>query len=217
MNTGATLARIQLNPHSREVQRDLRDATQMHKTLMRLVPDHLGDTPRQDTGLLFRLDETDDASTLLVQAATPLDPNRLPTGYGRTEVKDLAGMFTALRTGLTVRYRATVNPVKCQRLPLEQKNKRGKVIPLAGAEADQWWTRRATAAGLHLHTLLPTPQRPVRPRRGETSSMRHSLIRYDGTATVTDAQALAAALLTGIGRGKSYGAGLLSLAPTTAG
>nr|WP_030361308.1 type I-E CRISPR-associated protein Cas6/Cse3/CasE [Streptomyces alboflavus] len=42
MNAGTSLARIQINPDSREVQRDLRDATQMHKTLMRAVPDHLG-------------------------------------------------------------------------------------------------------------------------------------------------------------------------------
>lgn len=58
-----------------------------------------------------------------------------------------------------------------------------------------------------------TPQRPVQPRTTGAAPMRHSLIRYDGTATVTDPEALAAALLTGIGRGKSYGAGLLSLAP----
>lgn len=217
MNTTADLARIRLNPHSREVQRDLRDATQMHKTLMRLVPDDLGATPRRDTGLLFRLDETQDASTLLVQASTRLDPGRLPTGYGHTEVKTLTPLFAALRTGLAVRYRITVNPAKRERLPLDQKNQRGKIVPLAGPEAEQWWTRRATEAGLHLNALLPTPQRPVRPRTTGGASMRHSLIRYDGTATVTDPEALATALLTGIGRGKSYGAGLLSLAPANSG
>jgi len=211
----ATLARIQLNPHSRDVQRDLRDAAQMHKTLMRLVPDHLGDAPRHDSGLLFRVDETEQTSTLLVQAASPPNPERLPTGYGHTEVKNLAPMFAALRNGLTVRYRITVNPAKRQRLSLEDRNKRGKIMPLAGAEADQWWTRRAAEAGLHLHTLLPTPQRLVRSPAQHIAPIRHSLIRYDGTATVTDPEALATALLNGIGRSKSYGAGLLSLAPTT--
>lgn len=215
MSTEAALARIRLNPHSREVQRDLRDATQMHKTLMRMVPDDLGDTPRQDTGLLFRIDETEHASTLLVQATTSLAPDRLPAGYGHTEVKDLAPMFAALRKGLTVRYRITVNPAKRERLPLEHKNRRGKILPLAGAEADEWWTRRASEAGLQIHTLLPTPQRPVRPRGKDAAPMRHSLIRYDGTATVIDPDPLIPALLAGIGRGKSYGAGLLSLAPAT--
>ncbi|RSN68457.1 type I-E CRISPR-associated protein Cas6/Cse3/CasE, partial [Streptomyces sp. WAC 05379] len=41
----------------------------------------------------------------------------------------------------------------------------------------------------------------------------HRLLQFDGTAHITDPDALTDALLTGIGRAKSYGAGLLSLAP----
>ncbi|MFE3267083.1 type I-E CRISPR-associated protein Cas6/Cse3/CasE [Streptomyces sp. NPDC059215] len=217
MSSSAALARIRLNPHSRAVQRDLRDPTEMHRTLMRMVPDDLGDTPRQAAGLLFRVDESEDSSTLLVQAAVPLDTGGLPDGYGEVQVKELKPMFAALKHGLNVRYRIAVNPVKRERLPLERKNERGKIVPLAGAEADHWWTRRATESGLHLTSLLPTPLRPVRPQGRNTAPMRHSLIRYDGTATVTDPDLLTRALLDGIGRGKSYGAGLLSLAPAATG
>jgi CRISPR system Cascade subunit CasE len=216
MTPAASLARIQLNTRSRDVQRDLRDATQMHKTLMRLVPDHLGDAPRRSAGLLFRVEETDHGVTLLVQATTPLDATGMPAGYGHTEIKDLTPMFRALRKGLAVRYRIVVNPVKRERLPLELKDQRGKVIPLSGVDADQWWARRATEAGLHLNTLHATPLDPARPRGENAPAMRHSLIRYDGTATTTDPDALTVALRAGIGRGKSYGAGLLSLAPATA-
>ncbi|WP_081241346.1 type I-E CRISPR-associated protein Cas6/Cse3/CasE [Streptomyces viridosporus] len=152
MNDHPVIARIRLNPHSRDVQRDLRDATQMHRTVMRMVPDNLGDAPRQQAGLLYRLEETDTSSTLL---------------------------------------------------------------PLSGADADQWWLRRATEAGLDLHVLTPTSMEPARPRGQDAPRMRHSLIRYDGTATVTDPHALQNAVLHGIGRGKPYGAGLLSLAPAT--
>ncbi|MFG2703153.1 type I-E CRISPR-associated protein Cas6/Cse3/CasE [Streptomyces sp. NPDC048386] len=212
MSPRAALARIRLNPHSRAVQRDLRDAADMHRTLMRLVPDHLGDSPRQAAGLLYRLDETDTTSTLLVQATT-LDPARLPDGYGHSDVKDLTPMFNALKKGLAVRYRIVVNPAKTERLPLDQKGQRGKRIPLTGPEADQWWTRRATEAGLELRTLLPTPVAAAQPRAKGTPPMRHHLVRYDGTATVTDPDALTDAVLTGIGRAKSYGAGLLSLGP----
>ncbi|WP_128381292.1 type I-E CRISPR-associated protein Cas6/Cse3/CasE [Streptomyces cavernae] len=215
MTTSAVLARIRLNPHSREVQRDLRDATQMHRTLMRLVPDSLGDTPRHAASMLYRIDETDRSSTVIVQAATPLDPARLPVGYGHTDTRDLSPMFAAFKKGLAVRYRIVVNPVKRERLPLDQKGKRGKAIPLSGPDADQWWTRRATASGLEIHTVIPTPLTPIR-ARGENSGMRHSLIRYDGTGLVTDPETLTHAVLTGIGRAKSYGAGLLSLAPAAA-
>jgi CRISPR system Cascade subunit CasE len=215
MNQVAHLARIRLNPHSKDVQRDLRHATDMHRTLMRMVPDDLGKTPRQNAGLLFRLDHTEDADLLLVQATTVLTPQRLPGGYGTTEVKDLAPLFTALRANLPVRYRVALNPAKRARLPLERKEKkeRGKIIPLIGAEADQWWLRRAEEAGLHVLTMAATPLRPATAPDHADHAVRHHLTRYDGNATVTDPRALTAALISGIGRGKSYGAGLLSLAP----
>ncbi|MFF1497208.1 type I-E CRISPR-associated protein Cas6/Cse3/CasE [Streptomyces sp. NPDC058304] len=210
----AVLARIRLNLHSRAVNRDLRDATEMHRTLMKLVPDGLGDSARMRSGLLYRLDATENATTLLVQASAALTADRLPADYGEIEVKDLGPMFEALRPGLGVRYRIAVNPAKRERLPVEEKNKRGSVVPLSGPDADQWWTRRATEAGLQLKTLLPTPLDPARRRGGPP--LRHSLVRYDGTASVTDPLALTTALLSGIGRGKPYGAGLLTLAPATA-
>ncbi|MEU0127848.1 type I-E CRISPR-associated protein Cas6/Cse3/CasE [Streptomyces sp. NPDC006289] len=215
MNDEPVIARIRLNPHSRDVQRDLRDATEMHRTVMRMVPDGLGDSPRSQVGLLYRLDETDTTSTLLVQA-NRLDPDRLPAGYGQADIKSLTPMFTALRKGLAVRYRIVLNPAKRERLPLEAKGKRGRIVPLSGADADQWWLRRAAEAGLQVHILTPTNMPPVRTRRRDADGMRHSLIRYDGTATVTDPDALHEAVLTGIGRGKPYGAGLLSLAPAPA-
>ncbi|CAM5301619.1 type I-E CRISPR-associated protein Cas6/Cse3/CasE [Streptomyces fumanus] len=212
MSPGAALARIRLNPRSHAVQRDLRNATDMHRTLMRLVPDGLGDNPRQTAGLLYRLDATDTSTTLLVQAAA-LDPTRLPDDYGHADVKDITPMFNALKKALVIRYRIVVNPVKTQRLSLEKKGQRGKRIPLTGPDADQWWARRAREAGLHLTTALPTPVAAAH-RRGDNSAVvRHHLVRYDGTAIVTDPDALAQAILDGIGRAKSYGAGLLSLAP----
>ncbi|MBJ6636916.1 type I-E CRISPR-associated protein Cas6/Cse3/CasE [Streptomyces sp. DHE7-1] len=212
MSPTAVITRIRLNPYSRTVQRDLRDATQMHRTVMRLAPDNLGTSPRRTAGLLYRVDETTTTSTLLIQGNT-LDPSRLPADYGHADLKDLTPMFTALRKDLPVSYRVVLNPVKRERLPLEHKGQRGRIIPLSGPDADQWWIQRAADAGLQLHVLTPTNLAPARPRGADAPPMRHSLIRYDGTATITDPDALTQAILTGIGRGKAYGAGLLSLAP----
>lgn len=214
----ATLARIQLNPHSKDVQRDLRDARELHRTMMRLLPPSDDADARQAHGLLFRLEVEPHATYIHLQATSTLHPDRLPPQYGHAQTKDLTPMFRALRDGLGLRYRIAANPTKRTSLPPEERGKRGPVTPLTGAEADQWWLRQATKAGLHLHTLLPTPLPPARRPRGQDNrpQMRHSLIRFDGTATVTDVEALTRAVLAGIGRGKPYGAGLLSLAPAPA-
>lgn len=210
----AHLARIRLNPHHRAVQRDVHDADQMHKTLMRMVPDRLGDSARRQTGLLYRLETDDEGHTLFVQSTHPLDTNALPSGYGTAHTRELTPMFAALREGLGVRYRIVVTPAKRERLALDRKNERGRILPLSGPEADQWWRRRAAAAGLQLHTIIPLTLPAASSRTPDKRGMRHRLIRYDGTATITDTTALTTAVLDGIGRGKSHGAGLLSLAPT---
>nr|WP_246460632.1 type I-E CRISPR-associated protein Cas6/Cse3/CasE [Streptomyces himalayensis] len=69
----ATLTRIRLNLRSPDVRRDLAHTDSLHKTVMLLAPDHLGDNPRQQTGLLFRLERGTHPMppTLLVQSHQP--------------------------------------------------------------------------------------------------------------------------------------------------
>ncbi|MFJ7949542.1 type I-E CRISPR-associated protein Cas6/Cse3/CasE [Streptomyces sp. NPDC096354] len=212
----ATLTRIRLNRRSTTVRRDLSDATQLHKTVMRLAPDHLGASPRQKAGLLFRLEPATDHTppTLLIQSHHMPDLTRLPDTYGTAETRNLAPMFHALTPGQRVRYRITAN-ASASRLAPEDRHpgskKRGIVTPLHGEQALTWWHRRATAAGL---TVITADATPVRfPRRSKEPGPLHALTRFDGTATVSDPEELSHAVLHGIGRGKPYGAGLLSLAP----
>ncbi|MFC0862382.1 type I-E CRISPR-associated protein Cas6/Cse3/CasE [Sphaerimonospora cavernae] len=84
----------------------------------------------------------------------------------------------------------------------------GKIQALRGAAAEQWWAQRAADNGLAVMTVSAQSQRDIRAKGG----IRHAVVRFDGTATVTDADLARRAVLEGIGRGKSYGCGLLSLA-----
>ncbi len=216
--TTAHLTRIRLNTRDRNVQRDLSSSVQLHKTIMRLAPDHLGDEARRDSGVLFRLDDTADGPVVLVQSQILPDLARLPVGYGTTQVRDLTSMFKVLGSGMQVRYRIAANASKRLRpSPQEraQGRSRGKVKALSGTAALEWWQRRAEQAGLLVHTAVPTPMRTLR-GRGE-DGLLHGLVRFDGLATVTDPVALTEAVLSGIGKGKAYGAGLLSLAPADRG
>lgn len=210
--TTATLARIRLNPRHRAVQRDLASAVDLHRTVMRLIPDDLGEQARTAAGLLFRLDEMPQTITLYVQSQATLDPARLPDGYGQADLRDLAPMFKALRTGTNVRYRIVASAI---RRPRPVDGKKTPAVALSGAEADQWWAQRAQQAGLAVHTVLSNRLHPATSPRKLGENVYHTLTRFDGLAAVTDPDTLIAAILAGIGKGKPYGAGLLSLAPAT--
>ncbi|GAA2405606.1 type I-E CRISPR-associated protein Cas6/Cse3/CasE [Streptomyces glaucosporus] len=228
----AWLTRLRLNTASRTVQRDLGNAAALHRRVMTLVPDGLGDSPRSRAGVLFRLDaDSVGAPVLLVQSRIAPDTSRLPQGYADARTKDMSALLAALRPGLAVRYRLLGNAVRrCGRNSTAGRWK--QAIPLRGEEADRWWAERAAAAGLALRTVFSEPSEPLTawhpagrgitpPAAAKSSGKRnedqvlvpHEATRFEGTATVRDAEALRQALLNGIGRSKSYGCGLLSLAP----
>ncbi|MFI1018190.1 type I-E CRISPR-associated protein Cas6/Cse3/CasE [Streptomyces sp. NPDC020965] len=212
-----TLTRLTLNPRHGAVRADLADAVSLHKTLMRLVPDNLGSTPRATAGLLFRL-ETTHEPIVLIQTATQPDLAALPHQYGTAHTKTLTAMFQALRPGITAHYRITAAPTIDRSAgtphphPVTGK-RRGKTTPLTGPAALQWWQRRAQTAGLDVLTCHTTP-RPF-PRQDRTRpGPFHKLTQFEGIARVTNTDLLTSALRGGIGKGKTYGAGLLSLSPT---
>lgn len=201
------LARVALDTRNRTVRDDLADAVALHKRVMRLVPDGLGDTARNQAGLLFRIEETRTPISLLIQSQYEPDLTRIPPGYGVAQLKNLDPLLDALRVGVRVRYRIAASPVK---RVWAEKSRRGKIEPLEGKQADEWWIRRAADAGLHLLSLTSRPRDAA---TGGTAGIRHAVTQFDGTAVITDAERVAEAVRTGIGKGKSYGCGLLSLAP----
>ncbi|MFE5331275.1 type I-E CRISPR-associated protein Cas6/Cse3/CasE [Embleya sp. NPDC056575] len=82
--------------------------------------------------------------------------------------------------------------------------------------ADDWWHRRAGLAGLKLHTHLSHPLDAAVGRSGKggaTQKVRHHRVRFEGTAEIVDPDALRAAVVGGVGKGRAYGCGLLTIAP----
>ncbi|MEU9064577.1 type I-E CRISPR-associated protein Cas6/Cse3/CasE [Streptomyces sp. NPDC048430] len=211
-----SLTRIVLNPHNAAVRADLADVDSLHKTLMRLAPDHNGPTPRATAGLLFRT-ETGPDPTLLVQTAHTPDLTALPTSYGTARTVDLTSLLNSLTPGRAVHYRITAAPTVARsagnptRHPVTGK-RRGKITHLTGDDAITWWQRRAAAVGLEPVTVSGLP-RPFPRTRITRSAPYFTLTQFDGVAHITDTGLLTHALNNGIGRAKSYGAGLLSLAP----
>lgn len=211
-----SLTRITINPHHTAARADLADVNSLHKTLMRLVPDHAGPTPRATAGLLFRT-EPGPGPTLFVQTAHAPDLTALPTSYGTARTLDLTPLLNSLTPGRTMRYRITAAPTTARSAgnptphPVTGK-RRGKITHLTGDDAIAWWQRRATDAGLEPVTISSLP-RPFPRTHLARSAPYFRLTQFDGFARITDTGLLTHALKNGIGRAKTYGAGLLSLAP----
>lgn len=203
------LTRITPGPGSTAARGDLRDSVRMHQRVMMLVPDGLGDEARRRAGLLYRVEEGPAGLQVLVQTQVPPDPGRLPAGYGATAVRDLTPLLDWLRPGAPVRYRLAANTIR-------RMNHTGKPVPLRGTAADEWWAARARdKCGLNLRSLVSRVPGDAVGSGDPGKAIRHVITQFDGTAIVADAAALAGAVITGVGRGKAYGCGLLSIAPAS--
>ncbi|GAB2525955.1 type I-E CRISPR-associated protein Cas6/Cse3/CasE [Nocardiopsis aegyptia] len=217
------LTKIDLDDRDRNVRRST--AGDQHRILMSLVSDSLGgqkvDSPRHKAGLLFRMEETRAGRHMLVQTRCELNLERLPSGFRPAGVKDLTPLLKHLNEGDIVRYRIAGCPMK--RLgkssrPREMWKQNGQrlssgahELPLIGEAADAWWKNRAEQNGLGLLSSYATRVEERVDNKGDRG-VRMPAVRFDGLARVRDAEAVRTAVLNGIGRGKTFGCGLLSLA-----
>jgi CRISPR system Cascade subunit CasE len=189
------LSKLVLNERDRAVQADLSNAHKLHQRMMQAFPDEQRDRPRADWNILFR-QELDDA-VVLVQSKIEPDWSKLPLRY-------LVNQFSA---GRVFQFRLRANPSK-------RDNQSRKTIGLFH-RPDQlaWLERQAERCGFQLHGVDVVPSPNVYGLKGNGSSpIQISTALYQGVLEVKDPLPLLTALQQGIGRGKSYGCGLLSIA-----
>jgi CRISPR system Cascade subunit CasE len=202
------LTRLELDPGHRGIRTLLADGGRQHTWLMRLAPEGLGDTPRRTAGLLYRIEQNQRGPTLLVQTAAEPLLDALPSdGVLQAATRKLAPVLDALHKGGTVRYRIVANPTKRWGNTAPDPGQIGKLHTHRGPAAIEWWTNRATTAGLNVQSTDWQPLDDTTVGRA-----RHARAQFDGTATVTDPDLLRDAIRNGIGRSQSYGCGLLSIA-----
>ncbi|MFF9251798.1 type I-E CRISPR-associated protein Cas6/Cse3/CasE [Streptomyces globisporus] len=211
------LTRIVPDTRSREARRDLNDPIGTHRRIMSLFPSEAGPDPRARFGVLFRTEDTPAGPHLLVQSTHEPDTGRLPDAYGTTLTRPLDALIDAIRPGLTIRYRCAASPVRKPGATTRALYNLPPVVALTGTAADDWWLRQADNSGIKPLTHRSHPLDAVRGQRRPTGApsqnIRHARTQFDGTAAIIDTELLRKAVLNGIGRGKAYGCGLLSIAP----
>ncbi|CAM5788180.1 CRISPR-associated endoribonuclease Cse3 [Castellaniella caeni] len=187
------------------VRRDVSNPYDMHRTLSRAFVRADGQHVER---FLWRLDVglSGRHPMVLVQSESPGDwasvEKALQGGVQMTSKQfDLAAL---LDEHPTFRFRLLANPTI---------TRSGKRWGLAGEDAQlAWLSRQAGRAGFSVQASLVTG---ADVQHGRKDDIRISLRRacFDGVLRVVDKSALQQAVRFGIGPGKAFGCGLLSLAP----
>jgi len=234
METNLFLSKLILNQRSCEARRDLANCHDLHRTIMSAFPQADGAAARDEFGVLFRVESRRDGKViLLVQSQVEPDWSRLPEGYlleagGNPACKPVSSHYAVLGTGQRLLFRLLANPTKrvSAKNTEEDARWRGKRIELR-SEEDQiaWLRRKGDASGFRLLAArvnrdVPNVQTAPRPKtsgRREKNRLSFGSALFNGELEITDAERFRQALSDGVGSGKAYGFGLLSIAPIGAG
>lgn len=226
------LSKLLINVYSREFRRDHADIRQMHRTVMSGYPDLPDDSPaRQSYGVLWRLDLRSRGFVQYVQSVGKPDWSRLPGDYlsEPAQIRSLQPLLDLIHPGRRFAFRLVANPVRTiarsSDRPLAESGKRTRGIKVAlrdPQEQLEWLLPQGERHGFVIPAVAsgrpdaaPSPCLTLTSRRrpGDRGAITIEPVRFEGHLVVTDAAMFTDALRTGIGRGKAYGCGLISLAP----
>jgi CRISPR system Cascade subunit CasE len=204
------LSKLVLNERDRKVRSDLSNAHDLHRSIMQGFPDEDRDNPRADWNVLFR--QEPDSNVILVQsnAQTAIKPDwtKLPPDYLMDHhIKPFELQPQQLRYGQTLQFRLKANPSK-------REKETGRLLGLF-FQPDQvaWLERQARRHGFSVQgvDVIPTPDVFGLKAKGKPP-IKIFTVLYQGILQVEDPTLLVEAIQQGIGRGRSYGCGLLSIA-----
>ncbi len=235
------LSRLILDTRQRDVRRDLGDVHRLHRTILHAFPQAPDpQRAREHFGLLYRIEPLPTAPQLvrlLIQSDHLPNWHALPSSYlgpapdarGNPAIRTVGAEYERIADGDRLIFRLRANPTKklSDRTPGRPDRLAGKrVALLREAEQLEWLTRKGEQHGFRLlHTAVASEilavqaavqatERGRRPARdgGESMPLRFGAVLFNGRLEVTDAACFQRTLETGIGSGKAFGFGLLSIA-----
>lgn len=219
------LSSLGLNPRIHRVQNDLIDCQRLHTTLLSAFPDRAG-AARREFGVLYRVDSIEGQPVVLVQSSIAPRWDSLPSKYltGPPRCRDMEDVYSHLRRDQRLRFRLRANPTKriAHQTDKDGKVWDGKRVQMFREEDQRdWLHRKAEGGGFALNTVRLHPSVPkvqvasegsLTGKRGDRRIFFGSVL-FDGELTIVDTSLFRETLQTGIGSGKAYGFGLLSIAP----
>lgn len=208
------LSRIILDLRHPSVRQALRDCNDMHRNLMQGFPDaQMENSARNGTGVLYRLVEKRDEVYLLVASDVVPDGATLAArGYRLSpdSPKDVSALEQVFVDGLALRFELVAAP--CKKQAGEQKNSRRVFLTTEGERAE-WLARKAAQYGFEILEVSEHSNRLAIEGFKGNLHIAYSGVRFVGTLRIVDRTRFWQAYRAGVGPGKSYGLGMLTVAP----
>ena len=212
------LSKLVLEMRHPQVRADLRNPYDLHRTLTFAFVAEGEDLPPEKRPLWRQDGER--PPILMVQSRAAPDWDQLLVrhpGYLTFQVTHLdEAKLTALsREGAEYRFRLRANTTVTKQVAAEDKPRghKPKRIGLYGAEAQaEWLLAQGERCGFMPERFEITHSERFRARKGG-AKVTLSAATFEGVLSVTDPAKLRGALCGGLGHGRAFGLGLLSLAP----
>jgi len=201
------LSRIVIDLNNRRAMQAMQNPEIMHGMVESCFP---GMRDRR----LWRLDELNGQTWLLILSADIPDLSPLAAQISpcdaQAETRDYQRLLDRILTGSTWHFRLRANPVVSEPCPGE---KRGKIKAITIAEHQrEWLVRQGEKNGFRVapgqYDVVYSDWMNFR-NKGRNLSVLSAT--FEGVLTVTDDALFRKALTEGIGRGKAYGQGMMTV------
>jgi len=171
-------------------------------------------TRTAEHAFLYRVDPLPGGRAMVVVQSAPCPDwtyafqNAMHLLVGPPDVKPVEYCYAS---GQTLVFRLRANPTR-----RDNHTKKREGV-LTEDKQRKWLERKGREGGFEVLSVTITDESFKRAFRGhpgdDAEPMSHLAIRYDGVLRVTDPDAFRKTIIAGIGSGKAFGFGLLSVAP----
>lgn len=207
------LTRMELDIKNRNTMKLLQSRSKIHGVVESALREY-----KNRTRKLWRLDKLQERLYLLILSEEKPDLKDAVESYGKKtagfETKDYTPLLNKIRRDSRWHFRLVANPTKSIFIP--DKDKRGKVAAcISAAQQEDWLYTRAEKNGFLLNReefrTVGNDWHFFNKKQEGTSRVSLQETAYEGLLTVSDEEKFKMLLCNGIGRGKAYGMGLLTV------
>lgn len=189
---------------------------QLHRELWKLFPGR----PDDERNFMFRVEtiQKGHSATVLMQSAWQPEDTDITRLVASKQVQ------LNVSEGMWLRFRLRANPIKTIKDEYKRLDRRGKIkssrVPLVREMEQVAWIQRKLGDAVKFDSIQVTKEEPMFFRKHSNQAARQSEhsgkiqpVCFEGIFQVTDSNALQSAIQHGVGPAKSFGCGMLSIAP----